>query len=293
MNKIEINKNLEKREKYTNDLRGMQFVALDILKEFDRICRKNNIEYWLDGGTLLGAVRHKGFIPWDDDIDVCVKKEDEEKLKKCLEEELPYYYFLEKFGNEKRDHFYKLKDKYSIENSMLKEKDNIWIDIFLMNKIKDDKKIKNTILKKRKIIKKKYPNSKLWLNIRENIKWFLLSLIGIKDQGLEAEKIFDESAKEYDSFIYMRGYTWWHTYKKDWIFPLKEIEFEGYKFLSPNNYHKYLTSYYGDYMKLPPLEKRIPSHSEKVDIFNEIEDENHLSWKKRKEHIQKFLEEQE
>ena len=91
----------------------------------------------------------------------------------------------------------------------------------------------------------------------------------------------------------MKGKMWWNLYKKDWIFPLKEIEFEGYKFLCPNNYHKYLTSYYGDYMKLPPLEKRIPSHSEKVDIFNEIEDENHLSWKKRKEHIQKFLEEQE
>lgn len=291
MNKIEINKNLERREKYTNDLRGMQFIALEILKEFDRICRKNNIEYWLDGGTLLGAVRHKGFIPWDDDVDVCVKNDDMEKLKKCLEKELPYYLNIYRFEKDV-DVFYKIFDKYSKVSYQNEDGLGIWIDIFPMSYVKEDEKINKII--KNSPPKRNIPKEKKWLNFREKFTWRILNLFNIKSREENIEKYYEViSQKEQDSYLYMKGKMWWNLYKKDWIFPLKEIEFEGYKFLCPNNYHKYLTSYYGDYMKLPPLEKRIPSHSEKVDIFNEIEDENHLSWKKRKEHIQKFLEEQE
>ena len=55
-----------------NELRSCQLKQLEILKIFDRICRKHNLRYWIDGGTLLGAVRHKGFIPWDDDLDVAM-----------------------------------------------------------------------------------------------------------------------------------------------------------------------------------------------------------------------------
>ena len=291
MNKIRISKNLEKREKYTNDLRGMQFIALEILKEFDRICRKNNIEYWLDGGTLLEAVRHKGFIPWDDDVDVCVKNDDMEKLKKCLEKELPYYLNIYRFEKDV-DVFYKIFDKYSKVSYQNEDGLGIWIDIFPMSYVKEDEKINKII--KNSPPKRNIPKEKKWLNFREKFTWRILNLFNIKSREENIEKYYEViSQKEQDSYLYMKGKMWWNLYKKDWIFPLKEIEFEGYKFLCPNNYHKYLTSYYGDYMKLPPLEKRIPSHSEKVDIFNEIEDENHLSWKKRKEHIQKFLEEQE
>ena len=286
MNKNEIIESLKRRENYTNDLRGMQLVALDLLKEFDKICRRNNIEYWLDGGTLLGAVRHKGFIPWDDDIDVCVKKEDEERLKMCLEKELPFYMYLEKFYCE--EYFYKIKDKYSRLSDDKVSLHSIWIDIFYMSNIKESKEDENIIKNlKEKRRKKKIATYKKWLNFREKIRWFFYDLVGIKDATEEIENIFKKLAKEKtDSVIYMTGKLWWHTYKKEWIFPLKEIEFEGYKFLCPNNYDKYLTSYYGNYMQLPPEEKRKPYHIKEIDIFNEKEDKEHLKWSDREKLIE-------
>ena len=89
--------NAELKEKYNPEgsiLRQIQLGALDALVEFDSVCKKNNIQYWLDSGTLLGAIRHGGFIPWDDDIDVCVLMRDYKRLLKCLKKELKGNYKL-------------------------------------------------------------------------------------------------------------------------------------------------------------------------------------------------------
>ena len=75
-----------------NNLRACQLKQLSILEEMDRICQKHHLTYWLDGGTLLGAVRHGGFIPWDDDIDVCMKRPDYDKLNKIAKSILPQNY---------------------------------------------------------------------------------------------------------------------------------------------------------------------------------------------------------
>ncbi|MDR3287625.1 MAG: LicD family protein, partial [Prevotellaceae bacterium] len=83
---------MEDFSKYNGEgttLRKAQLRMLDILIEVDRICRKHNIQYWLDFGTLLGAVRHNGFIPWDDDVDISVMRKDRKRLKKMLVTELP------------------------------------------------------------------------------------------------------------------------------------------------------------------------------------------------------------
>ena len=70
-------------------LRKAQLRMLEILKAVDAICRKHQIDYWLDAGTLLGAVRHKGFIPWDDDIDIAIRREDYPRMREILQQELP------------------------------------------------------------------------------------------------------------------------------------------------------------------------------------------------------------
>lgn len=77
------------KENIRQNLRACQLRQLEILKEIDRICQKHHIEYWLDGGSLLGAVRHGGFIPWDDDIDIAMSVEDEHRFEEVAPKELP------------------------------------------------------------------------------------------------------------------------------------------------------------------------------------------------------------
>ena len=79
------------REQYNPDgsqLRTIQLCLLDILIEFDRVCRKNGISYWIDSGTLIGAARHGGFIPWDDDLDVCILRKDRKRVAEALTRDL-------------------------------------------------------------------------------------------------------------------------------------------------------------------------------------------------------------
>lgn len=290
--------NLNKRKEYKNDITGLQYVALEILKEFDRICRKNNIEYWITDGTLLGAVRHRGFIPWDDDIDVCIKSEDEEKLSKIMKEELPYYLYFcskDKLKFQTNFNFCKLKDRYSYVKEPIEAKDNqgIWIDIFPMTSVKENKLIYYIINYIVKYIPKErfHPNDSA---VKKIIRVFIYKILGIFNLKTR-ESIFNKfyktiaEKKEKDSLIYMHGQEWWHTYKKKWIFPLKEIEFEGHKFFCPNDSNKYLESYYGkNYMEIPPENKRI-THSIEIDLFNSRNYPESLKWSEREKHIKEYI----
>ena len=83
-------------------IRDVQMIQLEILLEFDRICRKNNIKYQLFAGTLLGAVRHKGFIPWDDDIDVCLLRDDYEKFLDVCLRDLDPGFFLQTYETDEK-----------------------------------------------------------------------------------------------------------------------------------------------------------------------------------------------
>lgn len=289
---------LNRRNSYVNDIKGIQFISFQILREFDRICRKYNIEYWLDSGTLLGAVRHKGFIPWDDDIDVCIAKKDEKKLCEVLKKELPYYLFLTnepvKKGEEKLK-FYKIRDRYSSSYETLEEErqTGIWIDIFIMNEIKSNKLISYLIKNCPTNIENKEDK-----NIKKYVRKLLfciLKLFKIKDKSDFKKKYYCKLTKKCvnkDSLIYMEGEMCWQTYNKEWVYPLRELEFEGYKFLVPNEYDKYLRSYYGNYMKLPPLDKR-RHHWIKFDIFSSNDHPESLKWEEREMHYQKYVKERE
>ena len=123
-------------------LRKAQLIMLDELIEVDRICKKYNISYWLDSGTLLGAVRHKGFIPWDDDIDICMLQEDYEKFFSIAKKELNDKYFLQVKETDEMttSPYMKVRHRDSIlieENFTEKEKfhQGIFLDIFLMNSL--------------------------------------------------------------------------------------------------------------------------------------------------------------
>ena len=114
---------------------------LYILKEFDRICQENGLKYSLIYGTLLGAVRHGGFIPWDDDVDVCMLREDYEKFCKIAPKRLPEDLFYQSHETERE--YFQLFDKIRLNNTIFKEKyyaqyhihHGIYIDIFPCDKI--------------------------------------------------------------------------------------------------------------------------------------------------------------
>lgn len=284
---------IENRKKYGNDIQGVHYIALEILKEFDKVCRNHNIEYWISDGTLLGAVRHRGFIPWDDDIDVCIKEEDKEKLIKILKEELPYYLLVTNdSGQNENLNYFKIRDRYS----QVKEKENgykqqgIWIDIFPMGRLENNNLI-NFFLSRIPSERIKEYDTNIKRIIRKLI-WFFFKILKIKSRKTLTNIFYKKLStknKKLNSRIYTNGEIWWHTYKESWIFPLKEIEFEGYNFFCPNNYRDYLKSYYGkEYMKLPPKSKRVV-HSINIDLCKANNHPESLEWEKREEHYKKWL----
>lgn len=231
------------------DLRKAQLIMLDILLEFDRICKKYNINYWIDSGTLLGAKRHSGFIPWDDDIDVCMLEVEYEKFLKFSKQELKDKYFLQ---TSKTDRYCKelkwarIRDRNSIAICSKDDKyhQGLSIDIFPMKSFNVVNKDLYKILYKIKEIK---------VGQKKSLK-NLIKLIIIR---LKLKNIFNfilKSGQEHIGY----SYTFPQLYKYNNIFPLEEIEFEGHKFPCPNNTDAYLKELYGDtYMELPPEKDRV------------------------------------
>lgn len=239
-------------------LRDAKKIMLLILLEVDRICKKNNINYWLDSGTLLGAVRHEGFIPWDDDIDICMLPEDYSKFLSIAKQELNMKYFLDNKQTDKNAIFKysKIRERKSIfiekkENENEKYHQGIFIDIFEMNYLKDVakkyRKSYNLLLK----IKDLVENRGKYRNLKLVLKKLKVTLI--------TEKIFNFLFLSKNKKNYIgHKYVFKEIYFLKNIFPLSEIEFEGHKFPCPNNADAYLKELYGDtYMVLPPEKDRV------------------------------------
>lgn len=239
-------------------LKKLQLTEINMLNEVNKICKKYNIKYWIDGGTFLGAVRHKGFIPWDDDIDICMLKEDYEKFLEIIKEELSENIFLQTKKTDKNYTWFpyaKLRDRNSIFIQEEQNKNELFhqginLDIFVMdsfnNKIQRIYKILYK-LKKLKIHKKE--NSSL---ILKKLALFLkLNKLASCILNLFLEKVNDNSLIGY-------RYLFPQLFKYRDIFPLSEIEFEGHKFPCPNNADAYLKELYGNtYMELPPEKDRV------------------------------------
>jgi lipopolysaccharide cholinephosphotransferase len=246
----------DERIKGQTDLRKAQLVMLRMLKIFDYLCRNNNIDYWINFGTLLGAVRHKGFIPWDADLDVGMTRESYNKFVETGVPQLPNDIF---FQNSKTDPYYpakniveaKLRDKYSNyiewqeQNPNSKWHNGIQLDIFVYDKWLS--KNKSIFEIQRKIIVR----SAL---LKRFLKLFY-KLIRVNHYAVPDGSIF----------------------KEDDVFPLKTLEFEGVWVMAPKNYDKYLRSFYGDYMKYPPENERYP-HEGKIDVFNPCNHKEILYW---------------
>lgn len=239
-------------------LRRAQLRMLDILSTVSAICDKHSIPYWIDYGTLLGAVRHKGFIPWDDDLDISILKKDYEKLSKVLTNELPKHLIFQDWRNEKKLTFKlaKVRDINSYYDDGITKRgemkyQGIFVDIFPVDYIPS--------IKIKKIIDYFYGrsfrrlrglySSKIEL-ILASIIWPLISLITILFE------LYSFAAKSKILANINGGLNLPVYHNQADIFPLKKIIFEEMEFYCPNDCDKFLRSIYGDYMKIPPKEKR-------------------------------------
>lgn len=243
-----IDKQLEKklRAQYNPEgslLRKGQLRMLEILKSVDSICQKHNIQYWLSSGTLLGAVRHGGFIPWDDDLDIEMMKKDYDKLIPILKKELPPQFILQDTNTEDLYPylFVKVRDK----NSIIKE-DNIWkfknngvfIDIFpLENSFDILFKLSAYIYAPSFYLKF---NNKIYSLYRNLLSKFIYPLFRFISK-LNRSKTIHHT---YGMRFYKKRY-------KNEIFPLKKIKFEDSFFFCPSNTDAYLKHLFGNYMNIP------------------------------------------
>ncbi len=257
-----------------SDLRKIQLIELDILKEIDRVCQKHDIKYFLDCGTALGAVRHKGFIPWDDDIDIGMTRENYNKFIKIAPLELTENYFLQSLETEKKcPHlFAKVMKKNTLYMSWAWKNidipQGIWVDIFPYDYCtdEDDKSIKDFRLLSKIYGYKMIPNRFLkddgtikWklVSVVRKLLYYLLFLYPQKKLINQIDKVLNSFNKNNKKYSIPLVFPEILKLEKKIVEDLQVVEFEDSFFPITKYIHEYLTLRYGDYMKLPPEEKRV------------------------------------
>lgn len=253
-------------------LRKLQLTQLRILEEVDRLCRRSGLCYCLNGGTLLGAVRHKGFIPWDDDLDILMPRRDYRRFLALAPAQLDPAYFLDDGATNAGYHlpFAKVRARGTLfEDAALAGtglNQQICIDIFPHDnaaharsfrqslRLKLSRKFGKTMYARRGIV---FNNRPLGLVFRP---LFLLPNTANYRiaQALASACTDDESAFVISTFS-QYGITR-HLMPRENIYPCSQVEFEGRMWPAPRDPDFFLRRLYGDYWKLPPEEQRVPMH---------------------------------
>ena len=259
-------------------LREVQLEELNILLKVTEFLDANNIHYCLCGGTLLGAVRHGGFIPWDDDIDVLMFRKDFEKLRDIVKEQRPLldgvvfhlpgdkgyiYPFIKAVNPSIIVDYGKPDDKF------------LWVDIFPMDHFPDSKLMHWLCLQKilwfvRALSMGTYSDENMrqrgyydsfTRKIKMNIARFLYKFFGGYEKiSRRIDTIAQDMDRKYKDSQHVGDAAWPNGmndyYRKDWIIPSGKMLFEGHEFSVPGDYDAFLRGFFGDYMTLPPEDKR-------------------------------------
>lgn len=253
-------------------------IVNDVLIYLHEICKKNNILYYLAYGSLLGAVRHKGFIPWDDDVDVIMDRVNFERFVQTVRDDSHQYYKLMWLTEDKT---YDLPLPKLVDNrtelvqSGRKSKVPIgaWVDIMVIDDVPDDPKKRSRVLKKYDFYEQcwnwsQYTNFsvKNARSFRGFIKNIIMRMLSLPGSRYWSEKLYRSAAKynnkgykAFSSLTYSAGTR--KCYQKEWLGKGTLVEFEGREFVAPENWDAYLKNAYGDYMKLPDEERRVSNHN--------------------------------
>lgn len=248
------------RERYNPEgstKRSLQLEELKLLEQFHTLCEKHKIPYWLDSGTLIGAVRHGGFIPWDDDIDVCVLLKDYKRLRKVLMEELNAPYTFQDCETDKA-YYHKwaqivntdiVVERYIPQQEKVIRK-YLWIDILPVEE--GCVRLKKEVEKLYGRCYRRVSGQIMDNNVNKCIAQLLMPILtGVITLQRCINRVFFRN-----TYIHRYGVEFYSVRKKKDVFPLSVIEFEGKKFYAPHNTHNYLTRIFRDYDTLPSEENR-------------------------------------
>lgn len=275
------------------DLTKVHEANLKILKEIDRICRKYRIQYMLDAGTLLGAVRHKGFIPWDDDADIAFTRPNYEAFLKVVKRELPEgMSFMDCKSLRGGKAFYDFTSRILYDNSRTDEDtpmmqyyegqlNHLWVDMFVIDTLPENKMSANWTLLLHKAIYGMSMGHRFGLDYGKYSLFHKMAVGGLAAAGrlIPMKVLFrmqDFVAKKdrnkKSNLLYYSNYQpdyLYVTLQKEWCNRTVDLEFEGERLMAPRGWQQVLTWIYGDYEKLPPEDQRVPAHSSmEIKIFD-------------------------
>lgn len=263
------------------DVACVQQILLDMMDEIDAFCRKHKLTYVMTGGCALGAVRHGGFIPWDDDIDICMPREDYDRFAKLFPAEQSERYHLQEIRScEGYDlNFMKIRLKGTVFCELQDpepEKAGVFIDVFPIEHVYSSK-WKRTIqylytdglqficscvrmrVKKKRLLEYAGESDASKIIRLKAAIGTLFSFRSFRSWLLMTER-WSSRCRETDSpwiSIPMgRGHFKGELYPADWFYPPKELDFSGHCYQFPAQIENYLERMYGDYRKLPPVEER-------------------------------------
>lgn len=247
-------------------------IEIDLLNNLLDVCKKYNIKVYAFAGTILGAVRHKGFIPWDDDIDVCMVRDDYERFLEVASKEFKYPYFLQTPLSDKECFFGCSRLRNSETTGFIttlksvSSNSGIFIDIFVLDGFIEDTKLYKKQLKEKELVEKlitayhpEYVSNRFKKVISYVLKYTFC-------KAVKYEKVvgwYNKILSRYNSVTnrlsiltspdsFIQRYWCWKSDLDEVVY----MDFENIKIPVPYNYEKMLTNMYGNYMQLPPKEKR-------------------------------------
>jgi len=260
------------------DINEIHDVTLDLMDRVHEICEKNGIKYYIMYGTLIGAIRHRGFIPWDDDFDICMMRDDYEKFINIVNKMNDARYKIASRANTKNYYngiarFYDANYEYRTKLNTLQYELGVFIDVYPLDPCADSvmetKKVYDSV-KKLDAAFIIYCTKKSLSNSRKNIvripfHYYLRFRYGKKfPQKIDLmikQKIYNafSNNSKYVA-VYWENRKDFRMFERAWFDERMLFDFEDRKYWIPKEYDKILRLYYGDYMTLPPEKERVPTH---------------------------------